>query len=285
MSIYGATCESIVGSCGGSHFDYYAPRYNGRVNHDKEEYMNILYERAKEYNTNRDLYDKLKFRKDFDLNDEDLEIFIKHDVGSIKEFFYTINDLKCNDVFMEVAEKQGWLEKDTGFILYKTVKKKINSYEHEKWLDKQRLKLVDPPSLSKFKNLINEIEKMGKIDNLTYRKIEDLIEDSSEKISEIYLSIIKADKTKTYHEILKTENSDHIKILTEDNCGRCEKYIELTDNNEYMFIGNCNSTSTFDTFEEALKYLLFSWCFRWEKVISFETSDKPFKTIYRGKIW
>lgn len=284
MSIIGATCESIAGSCGGSHFDYYAPRYNGRVNHDKEEYMDILYERAKEYNTNRDLYDKLRFRKDFDLNNKDLEKYIKHNIGSIEEFFYTINDLKDNKDFMEVAEKQGWLEKGTGFILYKTVKKNIHNYKYEKWLTNQRLKMVDPPSLSKFKNLINEIEKMGKIDDLTYRKIEDLIEDSSEKISEIYLSIIKADKTKIYYEILKMENNDHIKILTEDNCGRYAKYIELTDNNEYMFI-DYNSTNTFDTLEEALKYLLFSWCFRWEKVISFETSDKPFKTIYRGKIW
>lgn len=283
MSIQGATGESIAGSCGRGHYYNYAPSFNGCAHQEKEEYMDILYERAKEYNANRNLYDKLRFRKDFDLNNEDLEMFIKHDIGSIKNFFYTINDLKDNKDFIEVAEKQGWLEKCTGFILYKTVKKKIQSYKHEKWLTNQRLKLVDPPSFSRFKNLINEVEKREKIDEITYRKIENLIEDSSEKISEIYLSIIKADKTKIYHEILKMENNNHIKILTEDNCGRYARYIELTDNNEYLVIV-CNSTSTFNTLEDALKYTFFSWCFRWEKLISFELSDDPFKIIYRGEI-
>ena len=277
MSIIGATGESIVGSCGGSHFDYYAPRYNGRVNHDKEEYMDILYERAKEYNTNRDLYDKLKFRKDFDLNDEDLEIFIKHDVGSIKEFFYTINDLKCNDVFMEVAEKQGWLEKDTGFILYKTVKKKINSYEHEKWLDKQRLELIDPPDLYMFKNLINTIEKKGKIDKITYRKIEDLIEDSEENRLNVYMSLREAEKTRAYHEILKMENNNYIEVITEDYKGRHSKSIELTDNDKYIFFNNYGDSLKFDTLEAALKHLFFDWCYKWENLVSFEVSDKPLK--------
>lgn len=283
MSIQGATGGSIAGSCGGGHYYNYAPSFNGWAHQEKEEYMDILYERAKEYNANRNLYDKLRFRKDFDLNNEDLEMFVKHDIGSIKNFFYTINDLKDNKDFIEVAEKQGWLEKGTGFILYKTVKKKIQSYKHEKWLTNQRLKLVDSPSFSRFKNLINEVEKREKIDEITYRKIENLIEDSSEKISEIYLSIIKADKTKIYHEILKMENNNHIKILTEDNCGRYARYIELTDNNEYLVIV-CNSTSTFNTLEDALKYTFFSWCFRWEKLISFELSDDPFKIIYRGEI-
>ena len=277
MSIYGATCESIVGSCGGSHFDYCTPRYNGRGNQDKEEYMDILYERAKEYNTNRDLYDKLKFRKDFELNNKDLEMYIEHDIGSIKEFFYTINDLKCNDVFMEVAEKQGWLEKDTGFILYKTVKKKINSYEHEKWLDKQRLELIDPPNLYMFKNLINTIEKKGKIDKITYRKIEALIEDSEENRSNVYMSLREAEKTRAYHEILKMENNNYIEVITEDYEGKHCKSIELTDNDKYIFFNNYGNSSKFDTLEAALKHLFFDWCYKWENLVSFEVSDKPLK--------
>lgn len=277
MSIQGALCGSIAGSCGGSHFDYYTPRYNGWGNQDKEEYMDILYERAKEYNTNRDLYDKLKFRKDFDLNNKDLEMYIEHDIGSIKEFFYTINDLKCNDVFMEVAEKQGWLEKDTGFILYKTVKKKIDSYEHEKWLDKQRLELIDPPNLYMFKNLINTIEKKGKIDKITYRKIEALIENSEENRSNVYMSLREAEKTRAYHEILKMENNNYIEVITKDYKGRHCKSIELTDNDKYIFFNNYGDSLKFDTLEAALKHLFFDWCYKSENLVSFEVSDKPLK--------
>ena len=277
MSIQGATCGSIAGSCGGSHFDYYTPRCNGWVNHDKEEYMYILYERAKEYNANRKLYDKLRFRKDFDLNNKDLEMYIKHDIGSIKEFFYTINDLKCNDAFMEVAEKQGWLEKGIGFILYKTVTKKIDSYKHEKWLDKQRLELIDPPNLYMFKNLINTIEKKGKIDKITYRKIETLIEDSKENRSNVYMSLREAEKTRAYHEILKMENNNYIEVITEDYKGKHCKSIELTDNDKYIFFNNYGNSSKFDTLEAALKHLFFDWCYKWENLVSFEVSDKPLK--------
>lgn len=277
MSIRGATCESIAGSCGGGHYYNYAPSFNGWVHQEKEEYMDILYERAKEYNANRNLYDKLRFRKDFDLNNEDLEMFVKHDRGSIKNFFYTINDLKDNKDFIEVAEKQGWLEKGVGFISYKNVAKKINSYKHEKWLDKQRLELIDPPNLNMFKNLINTIEEKGKIDKITYEKIKDLIEDSKENRLNVYMSLREAEKTRAYHEILKMENNNYIEVITEDYEGRHRKSIELMDNDKYIFFDNYGDSLKFDTLEAALKHLFFDWCYKWEDLVSFEVSDKPLK--------
>ena len=279
MSIQGALSGSIAGMCGGGHYYNYAPSFNGWVHQEKEGYMDILYERAKEYNINRDLYDELRFLKYFDLNNEDLERYIKHDIGSIKEFFYTINDLKHNDVFMEVAEKQGWLDKGVGFISYKTVTKKIDSYKHEKWLDKQRLELIDPPDLNIFKNLINTIEEKGKIDKITYRKIETLIEDSTENRSNVYMSLREAEKTRAYHEILKMENNNYIEVITEDYEGRHRKSVELTDNDKYIFFDNYRNSLRFDTLEAALKHLFFDWCYKWEDLVSFEVSDKPLKRL------